>query len=76
MDKDKDILRDLANRKASYTRHYGPADPRTVEASRELTVRKLARDIEVALTAQPPITDAQRSALARMLVGAEIEVAA
>ncbi len=69
-------LRTLANTRASYLHWYGPDDERTKDVCREVTVRKLADAIAVALAANPPITDSQRMALARMIIGADIEVAA
>ncbi len=35
-------VRRLSLRKASYVRHYGPDDPRTVSAARDLLVAKIA----------------------------------
>lgn len=69
-------LRNLVNTMASYKHHYGEADPRYVQAAQELTVRRLADAIAVALAASPPMTDAQRTALARMLIGADDMAAA
>lgn len=55
-------LRELANRKAAFTRHLGPDDPRTLAAASALRVAKLKK-----MLAEPPLTEAEREELLAVL---------
>lgn len=59
------------------TRQYrGENDPATVAAARDLAAEKMAAYVSRVVTQAPPLTEDQRSRIARLLSAAEPEAAA
>lgn len=63
-------LRQLANKKAAYTRHHGPDDPLTLAAAAQLRTELLRTAIEEAARTLPPLTRAEKAELTALLQGA------
>lgn len=63
-------LRQLANKKAALTRHYGADDERTLEAAGRLRTALLAQAITDAMAAPPPLTKAEIVELTALLAQA------
>lgn len=56
-------------RVASLSRSRSEDDPELLDARRRLKAERLATHVERALADAPPLTDAQRERIARLLVG-------
>lgn len=64
---------ELAGRLAAVEKHHGPDDPRVSELRRDLAAERLDEAIRDAVTAAPPLTDAQRRRLAAILLGGQAQ---
>ena len=60
-------LRQLANRKAALTRHFGPEHPDTLAAAAALRLALLKQAINDAVQTSPPLTDTERDELTALL---------
>ena len=63
-------------RTAALSRSRNPDDPELIEARRNLRAESLAEHVERALSDAPPLTDAQRHRIARLLIGGGLDGAA
>ncbi len=63
-------LRQLANRKAALTRHFGADHPDTLAATAALRTALLREAITQAVQTSPPLTDDERGELVALLTTA------
>jgi hypothetical protein len=63
-------LRQLANKKAAMTRHFGSDDARTLEAAAQLRYALLAQAIREAARSLPPLSPAEKAGLIALLSAA------
>lgn len=59
-----------SSRAAARARHYGPDDPRTLDARRDLAEHQITEYVRKIVDTAPPLTDAQRARIAALVLGA------